>query len=329
MNGFPRDDQNKILALRPAPIQVKLLGFPGTTGTKFIDYIVTDKTCSPPEAQIFYTEKFAYLNRTVFFGSHKMLYNDLSPQNSVNMSSAALECEAASVGAAKCDVDGEPNIAAPLCDIETQPYYTQKYWTRQMLQLPEDSIVYCYYGELVKVDEITLIMWVTILKAVPNSVLWLLRLPGDAEYNIHEFIKGHDLETTRVIFSDYDDKEGHIRRIHLADIFLDTPLYNGHLCCMDTLWAGIPIVTILGKTFATRMTASQLTAMNGAQTIARDESDYIRKAIDLGMNKSLLEEAKSNIWQSKNTSALYDFNSYAEELESAYTYIWSDFIKDK
>lgn len=315
------------MALRPAPIQVKILGFSGTSGAPYIDYIITDKICSPPGSNIFYTEKLAYLNRTVFFGNHKMLYNDISPGNTLDINSAALECEDADVDVT-CDSDGESNINTSLVDVETHPDDTQKYVTRQDYQLPEDSVVYCYLGKITKINEHALILWLTILRNVPNSVLWLIRFPGGSEFNLNDFFEKHDIDPARIIFSDDECKADHLKRIQLADIFLDTTLYCGNASCVDALWAGIPIITMIGGKFSTCMTASQLTAMNCAQTIANDESDYIQKAIELGTNQSLLEETKSKIWQAKHTSELFDSKSYAEELESAYTYMWDEFIEN-
>lgn len=152
--------------------------------------------------------------------------------------------------------------------------------TRSQYGLPEDSIVYCNFNQLYKIDPPTLQMWANvclavdnscysipltphqnikcvikfsvktlslqILKRVPNSVLWLLRFPAVGEPNIQQYAQNMGLPASRVIFSPVAPKEEHVRRGQLADVCLDTPLCNGHTTGMDVLWAGTPMVTMPG-----------------------------------------------------------------------------------
>lgn len=323
VNGSSNDIQNELLALRPAPIQVKLLGHPGTSGATFVDYFITDNECSPPELQHFYTEKLSFMNRTVFFGDHKLLFNDLSQRNPQNRIACMNNSnEAMCVDENNFNENVSNNITS-MYSVQILPDDSIKCYTRQMYNLPEDCIVYCYFGQLYKINTTTLNMWITILKGVTNCVLWLLRFPNDAENNIHEFVATNGIDPARVIFSNVAPKDEHMRRIQLADIFLDTPLYNGHKSCLDALWAGIPIVTLSGKTFASRMATSQLTALNCTEMIAQNEYEYTKIAINLGMHKPLLDQMRLKIWQSKTTSELFDCKSYAENLEIVYLNMWN------
>ncbi|VVC29700.1 O-GlcNAc transferase, C-terminal [Cinara cedri] len=299
-----KDLEYEIFALKPAPIQVKLLGHPGTSGATFIDYLITDKQCSPPNLNYLYTEKLAYLNRTVFFGDHRLLFNDLSQRNSQNRT----------------------NFNETMCNFESfntsSMYSVEKLYTRQMYNLPENSIVYCYFGQPYKINQTTLNMWITILKGVKNSVLWLLRFVEDTENNIREYFELNGINPVRIIFSNLAPKAEHLRRIQLADVYLDTPFYNGHKSCLDALWAGTPIVTLSGDSFVSRMTTSQLLAVNCTELIALVEFDYPRIAIQLGKHTNLLNRIRQQIWRSKITSALFDCESYCRELENLYLDMW-------
>lgn len=140
--------------------------------------------------------------------------------------------------------------------------------TRQQYGLPEDAVVYCNFNQLYKIDPNTLHMWVNvrttlhyainlflylhtfflfkILKAVPNSVLWLLRFPAVGETHIHNTAASLGIGPGRILFSNVAAKEEHVRRGQLADVCLDTPLCNGHTTSMDVLWTGTPVVTLPG-----------------------------------------------------------------------------------
>ncbi|VVC44615.1 O-GlcNAc transferase, C-terminal,Tetratricopeptide repeat,Tetratricopeptide repeat- [Cinara cedri] len=310
-----KDLEYEIFALKPAPIQVKLLGHPGTSGATFIDYLITDKECSPPDLDYLYTEKLVYLNRTVFFGDHMLLFNDLSQRNPRNRTTNRNNCNE-TIGSF------DSHNTSYMYSLQMFPDGFIKHYTRQMYNLPEDSIVYCYFGQLYKIDQTTLNMWTKILKGVKNSVLWLLRFVKDTENNIHEYFEYNGIDPVRIIFSNIAPKAEHLRRIQLADVYLDTPFYNGHKSCLDALWAGTPIVTLSGDTFVSRMTTSQLLAVNCQELIAFNEVDYTRIAIKLGKHTHLLDQKRQQIWQSKTTSLLFDCESYCRELENLYLDMW-------
>ncbi|KAJ8943173.1 hypothetical protein NQ318_008037, partial [Aromia moschata] len=140
--------------------------------------------------------------------------------------------------------------------------------TRQQYGLPDDAVVYCNFNQLYKIDPITLHMWVTILKAVPNAVLWLLRFPAVGEPNLLNTAQQLGLPPGKIIFSNAAAKEEHVRRGQLADVCLDTPLCNGHTTSMDVLWTGTPVVTLPGETLASRVAASQLNTLGCPDLIA-------------------------------------------------------------
>lgn len=159
--------------------------------------------------------------------------------------------------------------------------------TRQQYGLPEDAVVYCNFNQLYKIDPDTLRMWVNILKAVPNSVMWLLRFPQVGETNIQVAAQQMGLRNGRIIFSNVAAKEEHVRRGQLADVCLDTPLCNGHTTGMDVLWAGTPMVTLPGETLASRVASSQLVALGAPELIASSPEEYEKISIRLGTDKEL------------------------------------------
>lgn len=327
MNGYTKGARNEIFALRPAPVQVLWLGYPSTSGASFIDYLITDKVCSPPELEHFYTEKLAYLNRSVFIGDHKQMYKNLrSRQNNVTDENTYLT---------NGNIHAEDNLSNALVlnndtdfmySFQSLPGGNLKCFTRQMYNLPEDVTVYCNFSQLFKIDPSTFHMWAEILHNVPNSVLWLLQFPSSGEQNLKKYAETLNLDPSRIIFSSVENKEEHMLRIPLADIFLDTPLCNAHTTCLDVLWAGMPVITLPGKTLASRVAASQLTTLGFTDTIAENEEDYVKKAIQLGSNRTLLESTKSKIWSLKTESKLFDCKSYTEELEIIYQQMWRNFL---
>ena len=156
--------------------------------------------------------------------------------------------------------------------------------TRAQYNLPENTIVFCNFNQLYKIDPSTFDSWVQILNQVPNSVLWLLRFPAAGEGNILQTVAKLGLPQGRIIFSHVASKEEHVRRGRLADLCLDTPLCNGHTTGMDVLWAGTPVLTLPLDTLASRVAASQLYSLGFPELVASSREEYIQKAVGLGKN---------------------------------------------
>lgn len=330
MNGYTKGARNEIFALRPAPIQVLWLGYPGTSGATFIDYLITDKICSPPNSEHFYTEQLAYLNQSVFIGDHKQMFKNL-PQRVRNnktcnniIDTNVNTLSSMENGNVNFDQSSDNNLPYNMYSINVYDD-SFKCYTRELYNIPEDTVVYCNFSQLYKIDPSTFNMWATILHNVPNSVLWLLRFPADGEVNLRESAAALGIDKSRIIFSALEPKLCHISRIQLADIFLDTPLCNGHTTCLDALWAGTPVVTLPRETFASRVAASQLTTLGDTSTIAQDEKNYIEIATRLGTDKNFLESLRQRIWSLKYSSKLFDCQSYANELETVYEGMWKKF----
>ncbi|XP_026807762.1 UDP-N-acetylglucosamine--peptide N-acetylglucosaminyltransferase 110 kDa subunit-like isoform X2 [Rhopalosiphum maidis] len=323
MCGYTKGFQTEIFALRPAPIQVSWFGYPSTSGAPFIDYLITDKVCSPPELQNVYTEKLAYINRTIFVGDHKHKFSELCQlkdlNNTNNISHQNIYLNGNNFNemdsAETIYIDEEPTTATTSLISYSRPSFN----------LPENVVVFCNFSKLYKIDPITFRTWLTILNNVPQSVLWLLHLNDAAEENLKKFANDLNFDSSRIIFADFIPKYQHLNRIQLADIYLDTFLYNGHIACLDALWAGVPVITLPGETHASRITASQLTTLQILNTIAQNEENYIEIAIQLGSNKQLLENIRKNIWEFKMRSDVFDINTYATEIILILKRMWKNY----
>jgi len=308
-SGYIKNSVIKIFALRPAPIQVSWLNNPCTSNATFIDYFFRFDSYSSINPPNEYNGKVFSLRSTIFPGNHMLRYKHLIKrkvkENTFNMLDKKNLC-LTSIS----DFDNQVNMNFNNMYCQEDPL---KEYMRAFYNLPENAIVFCNFSKLYKIDPFTFRMWLTILDKVPSSVLWLLYLNGAAEENLKKFANDLKIDSSRIIFSECIDKHKHLNRIQLADVYLDSCLYNGHMACLDALWAGVPVVTLRGKTFLSCVTASQLSALGFVDTIAKNEENYIKIAIQLGMNKQLLKDTKNRIWGSKEYCKLFDVNSYTKE----------------
>jgi len=319
MSGYTKGAQTEIFALRPAPIQVSWLGYLSTSGATFMDYLITDKICSPPEFKNLYTEKLIYTNQTIFVGDHKQKFSNIQQRkvvidNTNNIMHKDIYLNGNNI----------KEISVETKYIEKEFATSVKSFSRLTFNLPENVVVFCNFSKLYKIGPYTLRMWLTILNNVPNSVLWLLHFNDVAENNLRKFADGLNFDTTRIIFADFIPKYQHMNRIQLADIYLDTNLYNGHTACLDALWAGVPVITLPGDTYASRVTSSQLTTLGVIDTIAHNEENYIEIAIQLGLNKLVLENIRKKIGELKMHSYLFDINAYAKEIILILKNMWNN-----
>uniref|UniRef100_A0A673X3U7 UDP-N-acetylglucosamine--peptide N-acetylglucosaminyltransferase 110 kDa subunit n=1 Tax=Salmo trutta TaxID=8032 RepID=A0A673X3U7_SALTR len=402
MNGYTKGARNELFALRPAPIQCMWLGYPGTSGAPFMDYIVSDKETSPFEVAEQYSEKLAYMPHTFFIGDHANMFPHLKKKAVIDFKSnghifdnrivlngidlkafldslpdvkvVKMKCSIGESGAAETNgalsmpvipmntaaeaiinminqgqiqvtingftvsnglattqiLPGEKvlvsgseslllnNKAATGEEVPRTIVVT----TRSQYGLPEDSIVYCNFNQLYKIDPPTLQMWANILKRVPNSVLWLLRFPAVGEPNIQQYAQNFGLPGSRIIFSPVAPKEEHVRRGQLADVCLDTPLCNGHTTGMDVLWAGTPMVTMPGETLASRVAASQLQCLGCPELIAHTRQEYEDVAVKLGCDMEYLKMIRSRVWKQRICSPLFNTKQYTMDLEKLYLQMW-------
>lgn len=269
LKGFTKEARTGIFALRSAPIQVSYLGFPGTMGADFIDYLLADKTVVPADQLQHYVERIAYL---------PFCYQ-------VNDSTRAI----AELTQTKSDVG-----------------------------LPASGFVFCCFNNSFKIAPTTFEGWMRILKRTEGSVLWLLEDNETATRNLRKEAASKGVDGQRLVFAKRVPVAEHLARQQLADLFLDTLPYNAHTTASDALWSGLPILTLAGESFSSRVAASLLKAINLEELIANSQEEFEVKAIEYALDSEALKAVKEKLVNSRHTSPLFDTEAFTRHIEAAF-----------
>ncbi len=190
---------------------------------------------------------------------------------------------------------------------------------RQAAGLPEHGFVFCCFNNSYKILPDILDVWMRMLKQVEGSVLWLLEDTAAASANLRKEAVARGVNAERLIFAKRVPLPEHLARHRLADLFLDTLPCNAHTTASDALWAGLPVLTCLGETFAGRVAASLLDAIHLPELVTTSLEDYERRAIELATNPDKLAGIKRKLAENRLTTPLFDTKSYTRHLEAAYT----------
>ena len=270
LKGYTADARTEILALRPAPIQVNYLGYPGTLGAEFMDYILVDDFVVPPGQQPFFAEKLVHLP-----GCYQV--NDSQREISPHTPSRA-DCG-----------------------------------------LPEKGFVFCSFNNNYKITPEMFEVWMQLLMAIPGSVLWLLEWNRFVAANLYREAKARGVAVERLVFAPRKPLPEHLARHRLADLFLDTFPYNAHTAASDALWAGCPVLTLAGVTFASRVAGSLLRTIGLPELVTTSLEDYRAMALRLARNADLLASLRARLEANRKTSSLFDGGQFARNLEQAYS----------
>jgi protein O-GlcNAc transferase len=273
LNVHTQSPRPGILAGRPAPIQVNYLGYPGTSGADFIDYILADAVVAPFAEGRFYSERIVHL-------PHSYQVTDDRRQ-----------------------MDATPG--------------------RSAAGLPSAGFVFCSFNHSWKINAALFDIWMRLLKAVDGSVLWLIAGERDAEANLRREARARGVDDTRLIFAPRVPQSAHLARQGLADLFLDTLPYNAHTTASDALWAGLPLVTCAGPSFAGRVAASVLTAMGMRELITTSLEEYEALALALARDPARLAALKQKLARQRRTSALFDTAGFTHHIETAFEIMWT------
>ncbi|WP_051901490.1 tetratricopeptide repeat protein [Methylotenera sp. L2L1] len=190
--------------------------------------------------------------------------------------------------------------------------------TREACNLPENAFVFCSFNQSFKITPDVFSVWMRLLTAQPNSVLWLLDCNPWAKQNLLREANIRDIEAERIIFAPRVTIADHLARHAHADLFLDTQPYNAHTTCSDALWMGVPVLTCTGDTFASRVAGSLLQAAGLTQLISDSLEDYENIAMSLMQNKDTLTRIKEKLCTENMTSPLFDTAKFAQSLEETY-----------
>lgn len=273
LKGYTANGRHGIFAAGCAPLQVNFLGYPGTLGASWMDYIIADEVVIPRGAEDGYSEKIVRLP-----GSYQ-----------VN--------------------DAGRRIA------DTR-------FTRAEVGLPETGFVFCCFNNNYKITPWVFDRWMQILQAVDGSVLWLLEDNSHAARNLRREAEARGVDSSRLVFAKRMKIDEHLARHALADLFLDTLPCNAHTTASDALWAGLPVLTCAGRSFAARVAASLLTAIDVPELITQTLEDYTVAAIRLANNPLELAELRSKIARNRATSPLFDGKIFARHLERAFAHMF-------
>ncbi len=202
-------------------------------------------------------------------------------------------------------------------------------WHRSDTSLPENAFVFCSFNTSYKIDPVIFKAWMRILLKVPHSVLWLLSKNQTMENNLTGAAQDMGVDPGRLHFAPKLDKQEHLARMRLADLVLDTRIVGGAASTSDALWAGVPVLTMTGSHFASRMSTSILTAIGMTDLIAKDLAGYEKMAAELALNPLKLEQIKSRLAQNRHTTALFNTDLFTRDLEAAYQKMWEIYLSGK
>jgi predicted O-linked N-acetylglucosamine transferase (SPINDLY family) len=199
--------------------------------------------------------------------------------------------------------------------------------SRSEAGLPESAFVYCCLNGTQKLTALTFDRWMGILRRVPESVLWLLT--GTAETN--ERLKRQAVEkgvaAERVVFAQKKANPEHLARYPLADLFLDTMPYGSHTTAADAMWMGVPILTLPGRSFASRVCGSLVRSAGIGDTICQSADQYVEKAVELGRDREKLGQIRNRLVSGRDSSLLFDTPQLVSNLEDLYRRMWSEFAR--
>jgi predicted O-linked N-acetylglucosamine transferase (SPINDLY family) len=270
LKGYTGRARPGILAFRPAPVQVHYLGYPGTMGTPYIDYLLADRVVISDEDKPFYDEETVYLPDSY-----------------------------------QCNDSGRR------VDEHTP--------SRKELGLPERGFVFCCFNSNYKIMPEIFEIWMRLLHSVPESVLWLFEENAVAASNLRREAQARGIAPERLVFAKRVPLSAHLARLKQADLVLDTLPYGAHTTASDALWVGVPVLTCLGTTFAGRVAASLLEAVELPELITHSLDEYETRARMLAEDTPSLLRIKAALAEKRDTCPLFDTARITRHLEAAYT----------
>lgn len=198
-------------------------------------------------------------------------------------------------------------------------------FTRAELGLPESGFVYCCFNATYKITPETFASWMRILSAVPGSVLFLLGGSTTVERSLRRQAASHGVSPERLVFAARVGNAEYLARYRVADLFLDTLPYNAGTTASDALWAGLPVLTCAGKSFAARVAASILTAAGLPELITHDRAHFERLAIELASEPPRAAAIRRMLAQNRSTCALFDTPTFTRNIEALYERMYEQY----
>jgi predicted O-linked N-acetylglucosamine transferase (SPINDLY family) len=273
LKGYTFDARPMVFAQRPAPVQVAYLGFPGTSGAPWIDYLVGDPFVTPLAHAAHYSEKLAQLPG----------------------------CYQAN--------DGTRPLPRPP--------------SRASQGLPEDALVLCGFNQPYKISPEVFDSWCRLLQRLPGAVLWLLAWSPQVPEALRREARARGIDPARLVFAPTVGQAEHLDRIACADLFLDTWPCNGHTTASDMLWAGVPVLTFSGRSFASRVAGSLLHALGLPELVCDDVAAYEALAFDLARDAARRDAIAARLDAARRDAPLFSSARLAPQLEALYERMWA------
>lgn len=271
LNGITKHCRTAVFGERVAQVQINYLGYLGTVGVDYFDYIIADQVLIPQQERAHYAESVLYL-----------------PVYQAND--------------------------------DTLPDFSLK-GTRSAYGLPEKAFVFCSFNNNFKIHPHIFNAWMEILKQVPDSVLWLYVTNEVARQNILDSAARMEVDPSRIVFAQKVSLPQHIARQTHADLFLDTYPYNGGATTTSALRAGLPVLTLCGRSFSSRMGASLLSSIGVRNLITQSLEEYKNRAVTIATNKVAYAELVSELQTKLKTTDLYNTTEFVKNLEEGYRMI--------
>ena len=349
LNGYTRGARNEVFAARPAPIHMSFMGFAGTLGAEWCDYVFADAISVPSTSLSPWRRNIDIEDRlhpeSLLEDAEDWVYSE-----NVIFAKASFFCcdHKQSAPDAK---DGPP----PLYDRQGRELAWEeeqaRRWALRKKKFPglsDDAVILGNFNQLYKIDPATFRMYLRILSSIPNAILWLLRFPDIGEQNLLTFARNWagDSTASRIVFTDVAPKGEHILRASIVDLFLDTPECNAHTTAADVVWSGTPIVTwgrwdykmcsrMAGSILASALPLGSDGDRAREELIVRSEEQYETQAVELarsliysavdspGRGRGRLMDIRRMLWEGRWTSRLFDTKRWVRDLEQAYWEAWT------
>jgi len=266
LRGWGGGGTPEVLAMRPAPLQLNWLAYPGTSGASWLDAVIADDFALPSSLEPHYSERVLRLPRA------------FQPSDNTRV------------------LEPAPDRAA--CG------------------LPAQGTVFCCFNNSYKLNPRSMGRAFAVLQAVRGSVLWLLSGPGQADARLRSAAKAAGLDPARLVFMAKLPHPQYLARYQLADLFLDTNPYNAHTTASDALWAGCPVLTCPGATFAARVAGSLNHHLGLEHMNVADDAVFVATASALGNDPAALAALHAELAQARERSGLFDMTAFARDLSA-------------
>ncbi|MCJ1414307.1 hypothetical protein MMC32_000633 [Xylographa parallela] len=344
LNGYTRGARNEVFAARPAPIQMSFMGFAGTLGAEWCDYLLADTTAIPPQTLRPWRSNVDVTDQTKDENNSDEHEDWVYGENIIYTRDTFFCCDHRQ----SAPDSQEGQLSWP--DEQRRRWKMRK---ELFPELPDDTVILGNFNQLYKIEPTTFRTWLRILSRIPKSILWLLRFPDLGENNLRQTAllwAGAEV-ASRIIFTDVAPKHQHISRARVCDLFLDTPECNAHTTAADVLWSGTPLLTFPRYEYkmCSRMAASILKGAlpknaegekAATELVVSSDEEYETRAVELGTGLATalqkrerrgslscrLTELRKILYEARWTSALFDTRRWVRDLEEAYEEAWRRWV---